>query len=452
MSKYQIKAEPLTAIHIGTGKTLSPLEYYIKENGNNTYELKRFKLEKIISTLPEKKRKTFNSLLDENDILKIRKFINNNISEECVVYHSPVSKSVYFAYRDKLNDMNNQLLIEEIYRDQRSFSPIIPGSSIKGAIRTAILSRLGESFQQLNGKFAEKDILGFKNAKDDPFRALQVSDCIISGDNKEYISDFVNFKENRNNSMDFASMQMFNEQIRGKLLKGDAIGSFEIILNEGLFSISTPLNSWDPIKSSFSIADIMFACNYFYSRQLENEYNKFYRNSKYAELKDHVDLIIEEFNSLKNNECIIRLGRFSQVESITIEKHRKPWNEKGYGQTRTLSEEKYSMGWLKCQFNNSEIEKSKIKLFSKEKKTTDIPLNKEDIKEGGVYTGIIRSIKPFGAFVDFFGASGLVHISEIRKEYIQNIGDFLSIGQKVKVKVLEIKEDGKISLTMKNVK
>ena len=364
MSKYKINAEPITAVHIGTGNTLSPLEYYIVEKEENFYELNRFKTERIISSLSKDKRQTFEKLLDENDIIKIQKFINNNINDDHILYSCQVSKSVYLKYKEELYNMDNQLLIEEIYRDQRSFNPVIPGSSIKGAIRTAILSKLGETINRLNPRYPEKDILGFDDAKNDPFRGLQISDCEIFGNNKEYVSDFINFKENRNNSDDFASMQMFNEQIRGEILKGDANGTFEVIINEKLLSISISTGRWNPIKLSFSITDIMLACNNFYAQQFENEFKQFYEKSKYQDLREQIELIKERINYLKDNECIIRLGKFSQVESVTINKHRNPWNTKGFGKTRTLTEEKFPIGWLKLRFEESVIKNSQSNLFS----------------------------------------------------------------------------------------
>lgn len=75
-----------------------------------------------------------------------------------------------------------------------------------------------------------------------------------------------------------------------------------------------------------------------------------------------------------------------------------------------------------------------------------------DVEAGKVYKGEVRKIMPFGAFVSLPGKTdGLVHISEISQKRIEKVEDVLKEGQEVKVKVLEIKRDGKISLTMKDV-
>lgn len=71
---------------------------------------------------------------------------------------------------------------------------------------------------------------------------------------------------------------------------------------------------------------------------------------------------------------------------------------------------------------------------------------------GSVVDGIITSVMPFGAFVDMGSKeSGLVHISELSKEYVKDINAFVKKGDKVKVKVINIDEKGKISLSMKQV-
>ena len=72
-----------------------------------------------------------------------------------------------------------------------------------------------------------------------------------------------------------------------------------------------------------------------------------------------------------------------------------------------------------------------------------------DIKTGSVYHGTVATIKDYGAFIDLDDdLSGLVHISQISHERIKHPGVVLTEGQKVDVKVIDIK-DGKISLSIK---
>ncbi len=69
---------------------------------------------------------------------------------------------------------------------------------------------------------------------------------------------------------------------------------------------------------------------------------------------------------------------------------------------------------------------------------------------GSVHEGTVTGLTKFGAFVKLEnGASGMVHISEVSNEYVSEISEHLAEGDKVKVKVIEINEKGKISLSIK---
>src|SRR3954454_10537695 len=71
---------------------------------------------------------------------------------------------------------------------------------------------------------------------------------------------------------------------------------------------------------------------------------------------------------------------------------------------------------------------------------------------GTIYTGKVASIVDFGAFVTFMpGKDGLVHVSEIKNERVENVGDVLQEGQEVKVKLLEVDQRGKVRLSMRLV-
>lgn len=75
-----------------------------------------------------------------------------------------------------------------------------------------------------------------------------------------------------------------------------------------------------------------------------------------------------------------------------------------------------------------------------------------EIEVGQVYEGNVTKIMNFGAFVDLgMGKEGLVHISKISKERVKNVEDVLHEGDKVKAKVIEIDDQGRINLSMKDV-
>lgn len=69
---------------------------------------------------------------------------------------------------------------------------------------------------------------------------------------------------------------------------------------------------------------------------------------------------------------------------------------------------------------------------------------------GKIYEGKVTGITKFGAFVEIEpGVTGMVHISEVANTYVSEIKDHITEGQQVKVKVLGVSEEGKISLSIK---
>lgn len=72
------------------------------------------------------------------------------------------------------------------------------------------------------------------------------------------------------------------------------------------------------------------------------------------------------------------------------------------------------------------------------------------LEVGTILEGKVTGILKFGAFVDLGGGkSGMVHISEVAPTYVNDIKEHLHEGDTVKVKVINIAEDGKISLSIK---
>ena len=89
-----------------------------------------------------------------------------------------------------------------------------------------------------------------------------------------------------------------------------------------------------------------------------------------------------------------------------------------------------------------------------------LELEKEQLREefwktlelGQVHEGVIRSIMPYGAFVDLGGADGLLHISDLAYGRVEKVEDVVQLGQRVQVKVVKLDKDArKISLGLKQL-
>lgn len=65
------------------------------------------------------------------------------------------------------------------------------------------------------------------------------------------------------------------------------------------------------------------------------------------------------------------------------------------------------------------------------------------MKKGDIVYGIITNIIGYGAFVEVDDFTGLIHISEFSDNYVRNINDFVEVGERVKLKVIDVDEDKK---------
>ncbi|HLR15978.1 MAG TPA: S1 domain-containing RNA-binding protein [Bacillota bacterium] len=75
------------------------------------------------------------------------------------------------------------------------------------------------------------------------------------------------------------------------------------------------------------------------------------------------------------------------------------------------------------------------------------------IEVGSKVKGKVTGITNFGAFVELSeNKTGLVHISEVADSYVKDINDFLTVGDEIEVKIINVEKDGKIGLSIKKAK
>jgi polyribonucleotide nucleotidyltransferase len=98
-----------------------------------------------------------------------------------------------------------------------------------------------------------------------------------------------------------------------------------------------------------------------------------------------------------------------------------------------------------------------VRIYGETKGATQAALAKvqaitAEVEVGTIYEGTVARIVDFGAFVTIMpGTDGLVHISQIASERVENVADYLKEGQKVKVKVMDVDQRGRIKLSMKEL-
>lgn len=353
---YRIKMVILSPVHVGTGDEIEPLEYIIKDK--NYY---RIDFQKYVSLLSEAQRKELEKMSREpsvKTIMKLRTFLRDKFQPEAmrdaVIEKYPVNTAFEEKYNRLLNEFSNsdprnqqinQLSIMEIYRSGNF--PVVPGSSIKGSIRTALLDTLLEDLPD-EQKMNELNSIYFKGDFD-PFDSLRVSDFVRSGVPSLEIGYFVNSPAKIFDKIGFKqSLSVIGESLSiGKAYRGDirTVLDNTVFRKEGNPFFSSIRNKIKSLESLFKV------CNDHYLEIFEKEFNliktkspnnmfvKFFeKNSYLKEIQSH-------------NACLLRIGRHSGAEAVTI-KGRKINVKTEFGCT---TQELPNTVWYFCKDEPSEL-------------------------------------------------------------------------------------------------
>ncbi len=339
--KLKLKCSVLTPFHIGTGEEIAVYDYIIKDGF-----LLKVNLNSLFSLLEPEQREKLNTYSERGDFLGTRKFIQDTLKEDSIVkkvvqYQIPVTENVEKNYHENFTSMENQLLVRLHTRHSLNGNPVIPGSSVKGAIRTAVLDDLAKNAEKLSGRIQEVEgILLDANRRNrkgeykfqvtaDPFKYLKVPDIALSN-GSSYICSVKNVIKTAEGQFKANEMQMIHEVLNSQIAGKDL--TFEAVLDMGMMQVQN--------KKTLHPDDIINACRRFYHNILVDYEMDYYEGSPWED-------IIFQIRDMVRNEAqfLLRVGRFSGLESITIGRLREPKRAK----SRNLAEEKYPMGWIRCE-------------------------------------------------------------------------------------------------------
>ena len=387
MAKKTYTLTPVTAVHIGTGNELTLLDYKIVSKvGDVDFKKKmyiKFSSDRILQRLfdNEKAMNAFERASVKGNMKELQEFFHENCTTiKDTDYPCEVTKGFLKAYNENLDKdpYLNAAIILQMYHTEGTPRPVIPGSSVKGSIRTALLNGYIEGLSDSDYNYwlkefgkerspenfdakLQKKLFDYNDAKNDPLRAVSVPDCSFKATGTQLVGklSLVSFND-QYESLDSIGAQIQAEVLRGELLEGKAVSQICINIDEKLQKTELPPQRKDErpkLIKKITFDDIHKSCNDFYWSEFQDEYKTFYKNVNDGTEK----LIIELKNKLEKavntkGQFIVRVGRWSQVEFVTYEESfRKPITKKdkfgkplGYGKTRTLFDydgNYVPMGW-----------------------------------------------------------------------------------------------------------
>ncbi|MEW6488322.1 MAG: type III-A CRISPR-associated RAMP protein Csm5 [Thermodesulfobacteriota bacterium] len=353
MRTFRYRGRVLTPVHVGTGETIDPLEYVVKDG-----KLVRFSSPAVIADLPPAERERLERMLASGQIKDLHVFFKNHVDpERHAVAVAEADPSVVREFETKCSNPANELKVRPMIRNAHAGRPYLPGSSVKGAIRTAVVSSIvnGEKkadFEQYLASQGQVDsdgakarrlqetALGFtaQSLERDPFRLVKVADALLPAGCTR-VDRVFNVKPSRQQDMPVDMWERVLCAAEGRPTEF----TIEVSLDER--AMQHP-KTRQHLGRALSWEEIAGACNAFYFRRLTQEVKRFYSNpatgqptrtgaAVYNLLATQTPEGKKKVAPPRAPDLLLRVGRFSHFESLSVDTFRQGWNARA---RRTISE------------------------------------------------------------------------------------------------------------------
>jgi CRISPR-associated protein Csm5 len=341
---WRLAITPLSPLHIGTGEDYDPTQYVI--DGDRLFS---FSPEAALRALPEAGRDELLRILQDRPSVELIKQVQGYFyrhrerlipeAEHCI----PVLQSIAAEYvkrigktaqQERDRDIINQLRIARTYGDPASRRPILPGSSLKGAIRTALLDRVnggaGLTREERDlpptgrNRVMQQRLFRYRQFDQDPMRLVQIGDAADVRP-ADTLGTEIRYAVNRKRqpvTKDGREIAAQAENLRQVLecvppLRPRAFQG-SIALHD-LGSLTGPKLPDPDLRWTF--AELAGACNDFYRPILERETRELrtrgYLDAAWLDTVERI-LTAHRENLEANRAFLLRVGFHSGAESVTL--------------------------------------------------------------------------------------------------------------------------------------
>ena len=339
-SRWKLKISTLSPIHVGSGEELDPFSYVVDKG-----TLFVFSQSKFLDNLPVGAREELSRLSNSN-LNQLQSFFGKykDIAKSNSVSEIRVPQSFVDLYKNKLGR------IDRIQFDSAQNSPLCPGSSIKGAIRTALLDAQRpnneEALREAEKEFDkrqnqrnfswesrkyEKNVQNilFSNSKhsikNDPMRLIHIADG-------KWNDEFNRYQTKSKSSLVFALNRKKKKQ-RGNNSSDRPQQILEVVEsnNENIFVselvIYEKIKSNDNPRLTWSMEDICVSCQSFYLKKFKEELKELddlrYLDKNWQANAENLVNHIQKSTNSQSITFILRIGRHSGAESVTLNELRR---------------------------------------------------------------------------------------------------------------------------------
>ena len=356
---YRFHITPLSPVHIGTGECYEPTNYIIDSEAM----LHEFDTGGVMAALDGAERRKLLAIASGRPgpgmIKDLQRFFYERRSQlaDEAVNRIPVLPGIARLYADRVgqttqreeggHELINQLEIDRCAYDLVTRKPVLYGSSLKGAMRTALLDRInqGERASEAKGLHEFQGRLfhylnprGRFDLERDPLRLMQLSDAPWQGAPDEpavqvYLA--VNRKKAQVRDREGREVRAMAENLSRFR---ECVTAWGYRAFAGQLNLQRLTSSGDSQKQPdfrFDLGDISDACNHFYrpilDREIESLSARGFLDSAWA---DSIRTLLKAIESRmqQGQAFLLRVGRHSGAESVTVNGVRKIRIMKGKGQ------------------------------------------------------------------------------------------------------------------------
>jgi len=292
----KLRLHVISPIHIGCGEVYEPTSFYIDKN-----ERKLFAFDPVdfIDSLDDAGRREFLDICMGDELLTVMKAIKKRSTSVPAISTVDVTASLSAHYEKVLSMSSfgkeeiNKFILERTAYNANGNIPFIPGSSLKGSMRTA---------------YSNHSRLLSYPIDADPFRMLKIPDLFPVKNTETKIIYAINVRKKS------------GEKGRGPFQALEVIMPGAVF--EGIMRLDQP-QPGSKINSPISVSDLFMCLKDFYTKRfaIDNKQLESIGSGKY--IKSITDSLTAFSNSLCNRSFLIRVGRHSGAESLTLEGRRK---------------------------------------------------------------------------------------------------------------------------------
>ena len=366
--RYRLKLFPLSPIHVGSGTFVEPFEYDV-DSHPELPQLLIYNLDQLLSHFQPRQRQEFDRLCG-GDFYPLRVWLRKQFRTEDLRLRLALSGTAAQDLAQTLNDRNRTGVIELLPRNPLTEQAFIPGSAIKGAIRTAMLdavvqmapsgrqqqlsslasevrrerqpgkqNSLEQKFQATALEYAHRRNKYGSDLNYDPFRQLALSDAPIPA-GETYIERMQIVKIGQTDQADPRGILMHRELTQSQVVYQNPE---QFLVTELRLFPQLADAQWGEcrLENRFTWSEIARCCHLFYRDRFQQEIQEHVRHPV---VRARLQAAME---AIQPGECLIRLGRHSHFECVTIDSAYTSTPKRGAGKTRTFADGLVPLGWAK---------------------------------------------------------------------------------------------------------